>query len=82
MTHGDLYVMYPGAVSVVVFSHHWYYFLQYDLEFEHIYKRLGITVEERGESFYHSMMSSVIDDLESKGKRARNQKHIPNIDVE
>jgi arginyl-tRNA synthetase len=37
-------------------------------EFENIYRRLGVRVTERGESFYQSMMLDVIHDLESKGK--------------
>ncbi len=38
------------------------------LEFEHVYKQLGVTITERGESFYQPMMQNIIDDLESKGK--------------
>ena len=37
------------------------------LEFENIYKRLGVTITERGESFYQPMMKDIVRDLESKG---------------
>jgi len=36
-------------------------------EFEQVYKRLDITVIERGESFYQDMMNDVVKDLEQKG---------------
>ena len=32
-------------------------------EFEKVYKRLGVTVEERGESFYNEMIPDCIDEL-------------------
>lgn len=35
--------------------------------FEKIYQKLGVTLTERGESFYQSMMSETVKDLESKG---------------
>ena len=35
--------------------------------FEKIYRKLGVTLTERGESFYQSMMSETVQDLESKG---------------
>lgn len=38
------------------------------VEFELIYKRLGINLTERGESFYHHMMKSIVDNLEAKGR--------------
>lgn len=35
--------------------------------FEKIYQKLGVTLTERGESFYQSMMPGTVQDLESKG---------------
>ncbi len=35
--------------------------------FEEIYSRLGIHIEERGESFYNPLLPTVIDDFEKKG---------------
>lgn len=40
----------------------------YFAEFDSIYKRLGVVLIERGESFYQSMMEDVVADLESKSK--------------
>ena len=37
-------------------------------EFQHIYDRLGVTIIERGESFYQPMMPGVVKDLDDKGK--------------
>lgn len=37
------------------------------IEFEIIYKRLGVTLEEYGESFYNKMIAPLIEDLEKKG---------------
>jgi pyruvate/2-oxoglutarate dehydrogenase complex dihydrolipoamide dehydrogenase (E3) component len=37
-------------------------------EFGSIYKRLGVTLVERGESFYQPMMADIVTDLESKSK--------------
>lgn len=39
------------------------------LEYEDIYKQLGVSLIERGESFYQPMMQDIVDDLESKGRR-------------
>ena len=39
------------------------------LEFNIIYERLGITLTERGESFYQPFMPGIVGDLESKGKK-------------
>lgn len=36
-------------------------------EFEKIYKRLGVTIEERGESFYNPYLGDVVDDLMNRG---------------
>ncbi|KJE97100.1 rars protein [Capsaspora owczarzaki ATCC 30864] len=36
-------------------------------EFELIYKRLHVTIKEKGESFYQPMMPSVVADLEKRG---------------
>ena len=35
---------------------------------QEVYNRLGVTIIERGESFYQSFMPDVVKDLESKGK--------------
>lgn len=35
--------------------------------FEAIYKKLGVTCTERGESFYQPLMPEVVKDLEAKG---------------
>ena len=37
------------------------------LEFAKIYERLGVTLIERGESFYQELMSNVVEDLEKRG---------------
>ena len=39
------------------------------VEFNIIYERLGITLTERGESFYQPFMPGIVSDLESKGKK-------------
>jgi arginyl-tRNA synthetase len=36
-------------------------------EFEKIYSRLGVTIQERGESFYNPFLGDVVDDLLSRG---------------
>jgi arginyl-tRNA synthetase len=36
-------------------------------EFEKIYKRLGVTIQERGESFYNPFLGEVVDDLMNRG---------------
>lgn len=36
-------------------------------EFEAIYKRLGVNLTERGESYYNPMLKDVVDDLMSRG---------------
>lgn len=38
------------------------------LEFAIIYDRLGVTLIERGESFYEDMMPSTVEDLEKRGR--------------
>lgn len=43
-------------------------FLIFYLEFHKIYEELGITLTERGESYYQSMMLDLVQDLEKKGK--------------
>ena len=40
------------------------------LEFQVIYDRLGVTIIERGESFYQPIMPAVVKDLEDKGRMA------------
>jgi len=37
------------------------------VEFQKIYDRLGVELEERGESFYNPMLGDVVGDLESRG---------------
>ena len=37
-------------------------------EFQKIYDRLGVTIVERGESFYQPIMPGVVKDLEEKGE--------------
>lgn len=37
-------------------------------DFQRIYDRLGVTIIERGESFYQPMMPGVVKDLDDKGK--------------
>ncbi|KAF6266502.1 tRNA synthetases class I (R)-domain-containing protein [Scenedesmus sp. NREL 46B-D3] len=36
-------------------------------EFEAIYSRLGVTLQERGESFYNPMLKDVVEELREKG---------------
>jgi len=37
------------------------------MAFNRIYDRLGITVEERGESFYNSLIPPIVEDLQARG---------------
>lgn len=37
-------------------------------EFQSLYDRLGVTIIERGESFYQPLMPEVIKDLEAKSE--------------
>ena len=37
-------------------------------DFQRIYDRLGVTIVERGESFYQPIMPEVVQDLDEKGK--------------
>ena len=37
-------------------------------EFSKIYDRLGVTIVERGESFYQPMMAAVVKELEEKSE--------------
>ena len=39
-------------------------------EFDRLYNRLGVTITERGESFYNSMMPKVVAELEAKSEHA------------
>ena len=39
-------------------------------EFDRLYNRLGVTITERGESFYNSMMPEVVAELEAKSEHA------------
>lgn len=41
------------------------------LEFESIYERLGVTLLERGESFYQPFMQDIVKDFEAKGTVCR-----------
>ena len=47
-------------------------------EFQKIYDRLGVTIVERGESFYQPIMPGVVQDLEEKGKTLSNW-HVYNM---
>jgi len=38
-------------------------------EFAQIYERLGVKVEERGESFYNPMLKDVVEELKEKVRR-------------
>lgn len=38
------------------------------LDFNSIYERLGVTITERGESFYQPMMADIVADMESKSQ--------------
>ena len=42
-------------------------------EFAKIYEKLGVTLIERGESFYQEMMGAVVEDLENRGRNASLQ---------
>jgi arginyl-tRNA synthetase len=42
-------------------------------EFEHIYQRLDIVLEERGESFYNPGLPQVVTDLEALGLLVENE---------
>ena len=37
-------------------------------EFDKLYQILGVTIQERGESFYNKMMPEMVQELERKGK--------------
>lgn len=41
-------------------------------EFQKVYDRLGVKLEEHGESFYNDMISSTIDALDSAGLVSRD----------
>lgn len=49
-----------------------YTYIYLHSEFQHIYDRLGVTIIERGESYYQPMMPEVVKDLEEKGKSLFN----------
>ena len=38
------------------------------VEFERLYQILGVTIHERGESFYNKMMPEMVQELKRKGK--------------
>ena len=38
------------------------------VEFEKVYQRLGVTIVDRGESFYQELMKDVVRELDDKGK--------------
>jgi arginyl-tRNA synthetase len=44
------------------------FFNSNSLEFDKIYQCLDVSLIERGESFYHNMMSDVVQVLEDKGE--------------
>lgn len=37
------------------------------MEFELIYERLGVTVQERGESFYNPLLAPLVSELMASG---------------
>lgn len=39
-----------------------------DADFQAIYERLGVTLTERGESFYQPLMGDIVEDMESKSQ--------------
>ena len=43
-----------------------YHDVYYSAEFNSIYERLGVTLIERGESFYQPLMADIVADMESK----------------
>ena len=57
-------VWYVSALIIIVLDKMSYF---YFVEFNRIYDRLGITIKERGESFYQPLMPGVVEDLKSKG---------------
>ena len=42
-------------------------FTALSIELAKIYKRLGVTIIDRGESFYQPLMPEIVKDLEAKG---------------
>ncbi|NMF84566.1 arginine--tRNA ligase [Nodosilinea sp. P-1105] len=42
-------------------------------EFQKIYDRLGITIQERGESFYNPLLADVVKDLDTQGLLVEDQ---------
>ena len=42
--------------------------LMFFAEFAQLYERLGVTLTERGESFYNSLMPEVVAELEGKSE--------------
>lgn len=42
-------------------------------EFDKIYNTLGVTIEERGESFYNPYLNDVIKDLNEQGIAEENE---------
>lgn len=58
-----------GSVQTWLLSMHWFG-LRSLVEFSKIYARLGVTIKERGESFYQPMMAAVVKELEEKSKHS------------
>ena len=49
-------------------AHRYLFCLPTKIRFEAIYKKLGVTCTERGESFYQPLMPEVVKELEAKGQ--------------
>ena len=60
-----LILLYFVSALIIIVLDKMSYF--YFVEFNRIYDRLGITIKERGESFYQPLMPGVVEDLKSKG---------------
>lgn len=45
-----------------------YYKFFYFVEFKKVYDRLGVTIVERGESYYHKMMPNIVQELDDKSE--------------
>ena len=56
-----LILLYVALIIIVLDK------MSFFVEFNRIYDRLGITIKERGESFYQPLMPGVVEDLKSKG---------------
>ena len=41
------------------------------VEFDRLYQALGVTLQERGESYYNNLMPEMVQELERKGEDTR-----------